>query len=102
MIEKIIEYIIITVVLGSVGAIIQNAIKKAIASNIENSKKILSTIEKIDIKVGELSREFIDMKIELPEKYLRCLEFEKFKEENRDAHKELRTEMHELIERRSI
>jgi hypothetical protein len=97
MLEKIIEYIIITAILGGAVEIIRRGNKRSSEGNKEMLGSISSDIKSISNDVKELSKELMDIRVELPDKYLKISDFEKFKDENRDAHKELRVEMHGLI-----
>jgi ACT domain-containing protein len=80
--EKMVEYIILTVFVGGAFTVISGSIRK-----------VHTSIKGVAKDIKELSREVVDLKLELPEKYLRCTEFDKFKEENKEAHKELRTDI---------
>jgi hypothetical protein len=89
MLEKIIEYLVITIVLGVAAGIIKTSIKKATNGN----KEILDIISN-DIK--SLNDKVTDMKIELANEYLKKTDFNEFKKENINAHTCLREEIRDI------
>ena len=108
---QIISTVVLSVITAVVGEILVRYINRAINANKEQFAELLkqhkesidkeqtefiSVLRNLNSNIERLTDQIHSLKIELVENYVRKDELEKFKHENREAHKELRGEIREL------